>query len=149
VAVRASDEDRERVVDILREATSRGYLTLAEFEDRLGSTLAARHLDQLDPLLSDLPGTPRPSAGWSVPTSASASTTNGAPVATVAGGAPVYRARTFLAGLPPVARVVLCVLMVGLVASALVQVLTSGIWVVALIVFLCVRRGHHRRRVVV
>ena len=153
--IRASDEDRERTIDILREATSRGYITLAEFEERVAIALAGTHLTDLDPLLADLPGTPRPSAGWTVPTaagtragSAAASSPYGTPGPVrmpLPGGPMIYRTRGFLATLPPVARVVLSVILVGLVASALVLVLTSGIWIVALIVVFCVRRSHRRR----
>lgn len=157
--IRASDEDRERAIDILREATSRGYITLAEFEERLATGLAATYLSDLDPLLADLPGTPRPSAGWTVPSagarSSSAAGANpyggpfpGPAPAPMPGGQVVYRTRGFLATLPPVARVVLTVILIGMVASAVVSVLSSGIWIVALIVFLCVRRGHHRRLMV-
>ena len=151
--IRASDEDRERAIDILREATSRGYITLPEFEDRLGTALAATHLADLDPLLTDLPGTPRPSAGWTVPTPAGTGPganpygvpPGGLGPSAFPGGPVAYRARNFLATLPPVARVVLCVILVAMVASAAVQVLASGVWIIALIIFFCVRRSHRRR----
>ena len=146
--IRASDEDRERAVDILREATSRGYITLPEFEDRLGTALTATHLADLDPLLTDLPGTPRPSAGWTVPTPAGAGPYGVPPgpgPSAFPGGPVAYRARNFLATLPPVARVVLCVILVAMVASAALQVLASGVWIIALIIFFCVRRSHRRR----
>jgi len=157
VDIRASDEDRERAIDILREATSRGYITLAEFEERLSAGLAATHLSDLDPLLADLPGTPRPSAGWTVPSAVGARTASagranpyggpfpGPAPAPMPGGQIVNSTRGFLATLPPIARVVLTVILIGMVASAVVSVLSSGIWIGALVVFLCVRRGHHRR----
>ena len=46
----------------LRRATSEGYLTLLEFEERLDAAFSARYLDELDRLLADLPGARRQSA---------------------------------------------------------------------------------------
>ena len=46
----------------LRRATSEGYLTLLEFEERLDTAFSARYLDELDRLLADLPGARRQSA---------------------------------------------------------------------------------------
>lgn len=68
--LRASHADRDRAVTLLREATAAGYLTLDEFEERLGSVYSARYLRDLDPLVDDIPGHPRPAAlepaagGW-------------------------------------------------------------------------------------
>ena len=39
--VRVSDEERQAVVDVLREQTAAGRLTLSEFEERLDEVLAA------------------------------------------------------------------------------------------------------------
>ncbi len=55
--VRASDADREAVVDLLREHTGAGRLTLTEFEERAASAYAATRLAELDLLLKDLPAT--------------------------------------------------------------------------------------------
>lgn len=52
---RASDADRERVVEALREQTAIGRLTLEELEERSGAAYAARTWDDLRPLLADLP----------------------------------------------------------------------------------------------
>ena len=46
----------------LRRATSEGYLTLLEFEERLDAAFAARFVDELDRLLADRPAPRRPSA---------------------------------------------------------------------------------------
>lgn len=59
--MRASDEDRNRVVAALRRATTDGYLTLDEFEERLDGVFRSRYLTELDALLQDIPGAPRPS----------------------------------------------------------------------------------------
>ncbi|HEY0494855.1 MAG TPA: DUF1707 domain-containing protein [Kutzneria sp.] len=53
--MRASDEDRERVVARLNEAVGLGLLTLPEAEERIATAYAARYLDDLPPLTEDLP----------------------------------------------------------------------------------------------
>jgi hypothetical protein len=53
--VRASDADRERIVDRLRQAMDEGRLTLPEFDERLGRVYAAKTYGELTPLLADLP----------------------------------------------------------------------------------------------
>lgn len=53
--VRASDQDRDGVVWLLREQTSLGRLTLEEFQERMGAALTVRTWGELRALLSDLP----------------------------------------------------------------------------------------------
>lgn len=53
--IRASDDDRERVVDVLREQTAQGRLTMDEFEERMGAAYAATTWEDLRPLTRDLP----------------------------------------------------------------------------------------------
>jgi hypothetical protein len=53
--LRASDEDRERVVDILRVSAGDGRLTTPELDQRLGVALTARTIDELTALTADLP----------------------------------------------------------------------------------------------
>ncbi|MFH9431245.1 DUF1707 domain-containing protein [Streptomyces sp. NPDC017615] len=53
--LRASDADRERVVEILRDGLAEGRLDMAEFEERLESAYQARTYGELAPLTSDLP----------------------------------------------------------------------------------------------
>ena len=55
--VRASDADRERVAERLRQATADGQLTPDELEDRLNTTYAARFRRELVPLTADLQAT--------------------------------------------------------------------------------------------
>ncbi len=57
-ALRASDEDRERLVDELNEHAVAGRLDTDELEDRLQSAYAARTTAELDALRRDLPVTP-------------------------------------------------------------------------------------------
>jgi hypothetical protein len=53
--LRASDADRERVAERLREALAEGRLDMPEFEERLEATYAARTYGELTPLTRDLP----------------------------------------------------------------------------------------------
>ncbi|NKY86196.1 DUF1707 domain-containing protein [Nocardia veterana] len=53
--VRASDADREKIVEQLRSAMNEGRLNLAEFDDRVQQVYAARTYGELAPILSDLP----------------------------------------------------------------------------------------------
>jgi hypothetical protein len=53
--IRASDADREHVVEILREAYSTGRLTLDEFDDRTTLAFAAKTWGGLRDLTRDLP----------------------------------------------------------------------------------------------
>jgi Domain of unknown function (DUF1707) len=53
--LRASDEDRQAVVDRLRRALDEGRLDLAEFDDRTSRAYAARTYAELDRLTFDLP----------------------------------------------------------------------------------------------
>jgi hypothetical protein len=53
--LRASDADRERTVQLLREHHAVGRLTVEEFNERLEKAFAARTLGELDELLADLP----------------------------------------------------------------------------------------------
>lgn len=63
--LRASDTDRDRVVEVLRDALMAGRLTQDEHSERLEQTLSARTLGELEPITQDLavPGQPfRPAA---------------------------------------------------------------------------------------
>ena len=54
-AVRASDADRERVIEELRRHAGEGRLDLDELEERIAAALRARTLEELGPLTADLP----------------------------------------------------------------------------------------------
>ena len=61
--MRASDADRDRVVDVLRDAAGDGRLTADEFEERMEAALSSRTLGELAVLTADLgPGPGRPDA---------------------------------------------------------------------------------------
>ncbi|MBU6530769.1 DUF1707 domain-containing protein [Streptomyces sp. NPDC057245] len=53
--LRASDADRERVAEVLRDALAEGRLDMAEFEQRLDATYSARTYGELAPITRDLP----------------------------------------------------------------------------------------------
>jgi Domain of unknown function (DUF1707) len=64
VTMRASDEDRQRVIEALQHHTQLGRLTLDEFADRCDTVLAAKTLDDLRAATHDLPALPPiPAAG--------------------------------------------------------------------------------------
>lgn len=54
--MRASDADRDRVADQLREALAEGRLTPEEHADRIESVYRAKTYAELAPILADLPG---------------------------------------------------------------------------------------------
>jgi hypothetical protein len=54
--IRASDDDRERVAERLRQAAGEGRLLAHELEERLGKALRARTYGELDEVVWDLPG---------------------------------------------------------------------------------------------
>lgn len=62
--VRASDADRDRFADLLREQTAQGRLSLEEFSERVGAVYAATTRGELDRLVADLPVAP----SWHEPT---------------------------------------------------------------------------------
>ncbi len=56
--LRASHQDRDRVVEILRVAAGDGRLTAQELDERLGVALTARTFAELAALTADLPAVP-------------------------------------------------------------------------------------------
>ncbi|MEU7582816.1 DUF1707 domain-containing protein [Streptomyces sp. NPDC041068] len=53
--LRASDADREKVAEQLRDAMAEGRLDMTEFEERLDATYKARTYGELEPITRDLP----------------------------------------------------------------------------------------------
>ncbi|RFU84729.1 DUF1707 and DUF2154 domain-containing protein [Streptomyces triticagri] len=53
--LRASDADRDRFADILRDAMAEGRLTSEEFTDRIEGVYRAKTVGELEPLVRDLP----------------------------------------------------------------------------------------------
>jgi hypothetical protein len=54
-SLRASDADRERVADVLRQAAGDGRLTMEELDERLDAVYAAKTYAELEPITKDLP----------------------------------------------------------------------------------------------
>lgn len=54
-ALRASDSDRDRIAEVLREAAGEGRLSLDELSHRLDAVYAARTYAELEPIVEDLP----------------------------------------------------------------------------------------------
>jgi len=55
--LRASDADRERIANVLRDAAGDGRLTMAELDERLDAVYAAKTYAELEPITHDLPAT--------------------------------------------------------------------------------------------
>jgi hypothetical protein len=53
--LRASDADRDRVADLLREALAEGRLSLVEHAERIDAVYRSKTLGELEPLTRDLP----------------------------------------------------------------------------------------------
>lgn len=53
--MRASDADRERTANVLREAAGDGRLTMDELDERLDAVYAAKTYAELEPITRDLP----------------------------------------------------------------------------------------------
>ncbi|GAA1573954.1 DUF1707 SHOCT-like domain-containing protein [Streptomyces globosus] len=64
--LRASDADRDRVVERLRDALAEGRLDMEEFEERLESAYTSRTYAQLETLTRDLPAAGAAPAGTAV-----------------------------------------------------------------------------------
>jgi hypothetical protein len=72
--LRASDADRERVANVLREAAGDGRLTMDELDERLDAVYAAKTYAELEPITHDLPasGSPAPPGPAPAPSAAGA-----------------------------------------------------------------------------
>jgi len=62
MAMRASDQEREQAVDMLRDAAGEGRLTFEELTDRVESALQATTRGELERLTDDLPVASAPAA---------------------------------------------------------------------------------------
>ncbi|PCG85339.1 hypothetical protein CIB93_14290 [Streptomyces sp. WZ.A104] len=60
--MRASDADRDRIADILREAMAEGRLTADEHAERVDLVYRAKTVGELQPLVRDLPASSVPTA---------------------------------------------------------------------------------------
>ncbi|WP_372509466.1 DUF1707 SHOCT-like domain-containing protein [Streptomyces humicola] len=87
--IRASDADRDRIAEILRDALAEGRLTPEEHSERIDAAYAAKTVGELEPIVRDLPA--RRSAPAAEPAAAplpvAESSTPGHNVVAVFGGA--------------------------------------------------------------
>jgi uncharacterized protein DUF1707 len=82
--LRASDHDRDRVADVLRQAAGEGRLTLEELDERLSAVYAAKTYGELEPITRDLPIGGPPAAGSAMsPRPSSAARIGGRPTSSV------------------------------------------------------------------
>jgi hypothetical protein len=58
-AIRASDADRDRIADILRDALAEGRLDAEEHSERIEAVYRAKTVGELEPIVQDLPTTRR------------------------------------------------------------------------------------------
>ncbi|MCX4764713.1 DUF1707 domain-containing protein [Streptomyces sp. NBC_01275] len=61
--LRASDADRDRIADILRDALAEGRLTAEEHAERVEGVLSAKTVGELDVFVRDLPAAHEPRTG--------------------------------------------------------------------------------------
>jgi hypothetical protein len=73
--LRASDADRAVVAEVLGTHMSAGRLTVAEYDERLARTYAARTYGELAELTTDLPAPTRPTPGGPTPVGPGGATT--------------------------------------------------------------------------
>ena len=75
-SLRASDSDRDQIVERLRKAATEGRIAAEELEHRVSHALKARTYDELDATVADLPGPgtgrrahqSRSAGGWAIAT---------------------------------------------------------------------------------
>jgi hypothetical protein len=65
--VRASDTDRDQIIEVLATASAEGRLTLEEYAQRSEAALVARTHGDLAGLTADLPAAPPPATATAVP----------------------------------------------------------------------------------
>ena len=111
-ALRASDRDRQQVVERLRGALEDGRLTMAEYVDRMGAAYQAATYGGLAPLCADLPASPPVIAGPQ----------------TAAGAAPPteFSQVSHLAGLPTVLKILWTIWLTAVSVNVVVWALVSG-----------------------
>src|SRR5439155_1612574 len=111
--MRASDRDRQQVVERLRSALDDGRLAMEEYVDRMGVAYQAATYGDLAPLCADLP--------------ASAPVIAGPPAAAAAAAPPaVFSRASYLADLPAVLKVLWTLWLAAVSINVVVWALVSG-----------------------
>ena len=119
-SLRASDADRDRVADRLRDAAAEGRLLANELEDRLATALRARTYGELDEVVDDLPGGPSVAVVQKRPS-----------------GLQIAMHHPFAAA----TILVVCAVAVTAVLMTLVTVAVSGAWLIPVLLFFGLRGG--------
>ena len=111
--MRASDRDRQQVVERLRSALEDGRLTMEEYVNRMEVAYQAATYGDLAPLCADLPAS---------------NPVTGGPPRSAAGTAPaaVVSRAGYLAGLPTVLKVLWTVWLIAVSVNVVVWALVSG-----------------------
>jgi hypothetical protein len=111
--MRASDRDRQQVVERLRGALEDGRLTMDEYVDRMEAAYRAATYGELAPLCADLPASTPVIAG---------------PQTAAAAAAPpaVFSPAGYLAGLPTVLKVLWTIWLTAVSINVVVWALVSG-----------------------
>jgi hypothetical protein len=112
LTMRASDRDRQQVVDRLRSALEDGRLTMDEYVGRMEAAYKAATYGDLAPLCADLP--------------ASNSVIAGPQTAAGAAAPPVVSRAGYLAGLPTVLKIVWTIWLTAVSVNVVVWALVSG-----------------------
>ena len=113
LTMRASDRDRQQVVDRLRSALEDGRLTMDEYVERMEAAYKAATYGDLVPPCADLPA--------ATPVIAGPQTAAG-----VAAPAPVFSPGGYLAGLPAVLKILWTVWLIAVSVNVVVWALVSG-----------------------
>src|SRR5882724_4537123 len=85
-AIRATDRDRDAVVDVIKASFAEGRLSHEEYDARLGHVLTAQTYAQLNALVADLPRRPDYPDAPVMPVPPAARRTNGLAIAALACG---------------------------------------------------------------
>jgi DUF1707 SHOCT-like domain len=113
LTMRASDRDRQQVVDRLRGALEDGRLIMDEYVDRMEAAYTAATYGDLLPLCADLPA--------STPVIAAPQTAAG-----VAAQPAVFSRAGYLAGLPTVLKILWTIWLTAVSVNVVVWALVSG-----------------------
>jgi hypothetical protein len=113
LTIRASDSDRQQVVDRLRSALEDGRLTMDEYVDRMEAAYKATTYGDLVPLCADLPAALPVIAGPQTDVAATAPPAVVSPVG-------------YLAGLPAVLKILWTIWLTAVSVNVVVWALVSG-----------------------
>jgi hypothetical protein len=113
LTMRASDRDRQQVVDRLSSALEDGRLTMDEYVGRMEAAYKAATHGDLVPLCADLPASPPAIAGPQ-------------PAAGAAAPPTVFSQAGYLAGLPTVLKILWTIWLTAVSVNVVVWALVSG-----------------------